>query len=169
MFREQTHNKGGIPVHTFNKILGAFVAFGLTTATAEAAPSVGVSTSVGAGASLSDSGAGPLPTNIMVAPSLGLLGDVVRVEVGILAELDSAELGGPAVDLGLRPMLLIDPPLIPLHARLITSFQDNALSLGAAGGINLGLGPVQAFAEVGYIPGTIESVVEGRLGASLSF
>lgn len=140
-----------------------------------AAGTVGAAASVGSGASFDD-GAARIPTNVMLAPGVGLLSDTLRVELGLIAELERFEDAGLQTRFGLRPMVVVMPPVVPLHARLMTSIQDlgdtNQLSLGAAGGVHLGAGPVSAFAEVGYLPritGGFTSVVEGRLGAGVAF
>jgi hypothetical protein len=82
-------------------------------------------------------------------------------------------------NLQVRPMLTISPPILPLYGRLILAIAniggegDTEVAYGGALGLSFGLGPVSVFAEAGALPRSrndeISWVIEGRLGAGLSF
>jgi hypothetical protein len=72
----------------------------------------------------------------------------------------------------------VAPPVLPIYGRAIFAVTNvlhgkTTIAYGAAGGFKLGFGSVGVFAEAGVLPRSIASrinwVVEGRLGANLSF
>src|SRR5688500_18131739 len=112
-------------------------------------------------------------TNVMLAPGF-LIGELLKLELGFVANL--ADVKGRDFDIGLRPMVVIDPPLFPLYGRAI--FVVNNLSegpvtyaYGAAVGVSMGIGPGGAFGEAGLLPrnagGTGVWVLEGRTGIAV--
>jgi hypothetical protein len=75
-------------------------------------------------------------------------------------------------------MIVVAPPIFPLYGRAIFAVTNllegkTTIAYGAAAGFKLGLGPLEAFAEAGLLPrsvsGTINWVIEGRVGGSVSF
>jgi hypothetical protein len=112
------------------------------------------------------------PTNIMLAPGWGL-GEMLRLELGIVADLGDVE--ASKFDLGVRPMLVIDPPVLPLHGRLIVGasnlLDDPVITYGGAIGIGGSIAGLGLYLEVGVLPkGDAETVaVEGRVGGFLAF
>ncbi len=112
------------------------------------------------------------PTNIMIAPGYGL-GEVLRLELGFVASLP--DVGD--FDLELRPMLVLDPPLFPLYARLILGvtslLNDPVIAYGGAVGVGGSLFGLGVFGEIGALPrsvaGTFVWVVEGRVGVYYAF
>jgi hypothetical protein len=134
--------------------------------------------SVGKGVKVSPSPVKATQTNLMLAPGYTLL-DIVRLEVGLVGDLP--DLQASKFDLQVRPMLVVAPPIFPLYGRAILAvtniFHNNGpktvIAYGAAAGLKFGLGPVGVFAEAGVLPRSVASqiswVLEGRLGANLSF
>ncbi len=112
------------------------------------------------------------PTNIMITPGYGL-GEMLRLELGILGDLGDVQ--GYEFDLALRPMLVIDPPVIPLHFRLIAGvsnlLNDATFTWGGAIGVGGSLAGLGIFGEVGMLPREDASVMtlEGRAGVFLAF
>ena len=120
-------------------------------------------------------------TNLMVAPGYGLLANLIRLQLGLVADMPDVK--DSEFDLQLRPMVTIRPPLLPLYARAVFAFQ-NLLGDGdtviAYGGV-LGLGfsipvvGIGAFVEAGILPTNIKGVdktywmLEGRGGVSYAF
>ncbi len=118
-----------------------------------------------------------ISTNLSVAPGISLLPkDLLRFELGFIA--DMPDLRNRHADLQIRPMLLINPPLFPMYARLVAGVSNiahgpAAVRFGAAAGVRLSLAHVGLFAEAGYIPyvrdNTFFSVLEGRIGTEVLF
>jgi hypothetical protein len=127
--------------------------------------------SAGSGYRLSPD-SGRIPTNVMAAPGIAIVPDVLRLEVGLLG--DFADVSNARFDLQVRPMLLITAPAFPIYGRVIAGVTQLlhgpvAVAFGGAVGLRGGLDDgVAVFAEVGYVPRVdrdhIESVVEGRVG-----
>lgn len=114
------------------------------------------------------------PTNLLVAPGYGL-GEVLRAEVGFVIDLPEENVG---TNLRLRPMLVIDPPILPLYGRLIVGVanlleNERAFEFGGAVGIGGSIGGIGLYAEVGALPQAIAGdfiwIAEGRAGAYLAF
>lgn len=119
-------------------------------------------------------GRGLGPTNFMVAPGVGI-GELLRVEVGFVFDLPQEEVG---TNLRIRPMLVLDPPVLPLYGRLIVGFAnilegDRSFEFGGAVGIGGSVGGLGLFGEVGLVPQAVSSeylwILEGRAGAYISF
>jgi hypothetical protein len=136
------------------------------------AQAMGVEVSLGKGAEVSpDQAAQPL--NVMVAPGISFV--IVRLQLGLVADLPDVE--DSEFDIGLRPMLTISPPILPLYGRLVFAvnnlLNDTTVAYGAALGLSFGLGGIGIFAEAGLLPRSINDrtswVLEGRAGLSLGF
>jgi hypothetical protein len=111
-----------------------------------------------------------VPTNVMIAPGFGL-GEMLRLELGFNFSLGDVE--NRQFDLQLRPMLVLDPPLLPFYARAVAAFSnlvadgDMNYAIGGAAGLSFSLAGLGVFAEVGVIPFLKETTlwtVEGRVG-----
>ena len=135
---------------------------------------MGLEVSLGKGASVSpDTVAQPL--NLMVAPGVQIA--VIRLQLGLVADVPDVK--DSEFDIGLRPMLTIAPPILPLYGRLVFAFNNllnderRTVSYGAALGLSFSLAGVGIFAEAGVLPRSKNNVtswvVEGRLGMSLGF
>jgi hypothetical protein len=136
--------------------------------------------SVGKGVKVSPSPVKATQTNLMLAPGYTLL-DILRFEVGLVGDLP--DLQASKFDLQVRPMIVVAPPIFPLYGRAIFAVTNilngkTTVAYGAAAGIKFGLGPVGVFAEAGVLPRSVSPpigpsqinwVIEGRLGANLSF
>lgn len=131
--------------------------------------------SVGKGAKVSPSPVAAEQTNIMIAPGVSIL-SLLRLQLGLVSDLP--DLKDSKTDLELRPMLTLYPPILPLYGRVIFAVTNllhgtTTVAYGAAAGFKLGVGPVHVFAEAGLLPRSrasqINWVIEGRLGAGLSF
>ena len=131
--------------------------------------------SVGKGVQVSPSPVAATQTNLMLAPGFTFL-SLLRLELGLVGELP--DLKDSKFDLQLRPMLVVAPPILPLYGRAIFAVTNllegkTTIAYGAAAGFKLGVGPVGVFAEAGLLPRSVASkiswVVEGRVGANLSF
>ncbi len=115
-----------------------------------------------------------LPPNVMLAAGYGL-GEIIRAEIGFVVDKPEGE---DPTNLRIRPMLVVDPPVLPVYGRLIVGFanlldDERAFEYGAALGVGGSVGGLGLFAEAGYIPQSIEgefhSFIEARAGAMLSF
>lgn len=116
--------------------------------------------------------AGRVATNLLVAPGFDLLGDLLRLEVGFAADLP--DIADSDFDVQLRPMAVLNLPIVPLYVRAVTGVTQLvrgplAFAFGGVLGIDADVGTGAAvFAEAGFIPrarrGQFESVFEGRLG-----
>jgi hypothetical protein len=145
--------------------------------------------SVGSGVRAGIGSTERIPTNVMAAVGYGFT-DMLKLEVGALANLGDAKAsfsaGGSKLDVDLRGMLVISPPLFPLYLRGIAGVaslkqKPATFTYGAALGVGFGLFGVGAFGEVGAmqhryeitLPGGVGTVgkdgwqVEGRLGISI--
>jgi hypothetical protein len=134
----------------------------------------------GAGARLRPEPIERTPTNIMFAGGFSFAG-MLKLELGLVGNLTDVK--DSKFDLGLRPMLVISPPLVPLYVRGIVAVNglvDGPVKYqyGGALGLSFGLFGIGVFLEAGYVPGEIEVVqpdgttkkeraklAEGRLGA----
>jgi len=115
-----------------------------------------------------------VPTMIMLAPGYGL-GEMIRAELGIVAELGDVE--NCEFQLQLRPMLVIDPPLIPVYGRLIVGLfnaldkDERIVAYGGALGVGGSLFGLGVFAEVAVLPlGSADTIIgEVRAGIMIAF
>ena len=134
--------------------------------------------SVGKGVKVSPSPVKATMTNLMIAPGYTVI-DILRLELGLVADLPDIKASN--FDLQLRPMIVVAPPILPLYGRAIFAVtnllhkngEKTTIAYGAAAGLKLGVGPVGVFAEAGLLPRSVASkinwVIEGRIGANLSF
>jgi hypothetical protein len=130
-----------------------------------------------------------IPTNLMATLGYGFA-DVLKLEVGALASLgdvkSSFSTTGSKVDVDLRGMVVISPPLFPIYLRGIAGVaslkqKPATFTYGAALGVGFGLLGVGAFGEVGAMQhryqialpaggGTVGKdgwQIEGRLGFTI--
>ncbi len=114
------------------------------------------------------------PWNVMVAPGYGL-GEMIRAELGFVIDMPN---DGAETNLRLRPMLVIDPPIIPIYGRLIFGVGnllegDRSIEFGGALGVGVSLLGVGIFAEGGVIPqrvgGATATIIEARAGGFYAF
>jgi hypothetical protein len=143
--------------------------------------------SVGSGVRAGIGSTERIPTNVMATLGYGFT-DMLKLEVGALANLGDAKASfsssGSKLDVDLRGMVVIAPPLFPLYLRGIAGVSSlkvkpATFTYGAALGVGFGLFGVGAFGEVGAmqhryeIPvgaGTVGKdgwQIEGRLGISI--
>lgn len=109
------------------------------------------------------------PINLMLAGGWGF-GEWIRGEVGVLAEIPDSDKYD--FDLQVRPMLVIDPPIIPIYGRLIVGvadlLDDAHFAFGGMVGLGGSIGGIGLFAEAGMVPKVIDSdfnwILEGRAG-----
>ena len=135
--------------------------------------------SVGKGVKVSPSPVKATQTNLMLAPGVTLLDDILRLQLGVVGDLP--DLQASKFDLQFRPMLVVAPPIIPIYGRAIFAVGNvlhnngpkTVFAYGAAAGLKFGLGPVGVFAEAGFLPRSVASkinwVIEGRAGAAFFF
>ena len=115
-----------------------------------------------------------VPTMIMLAPGYGI-GEMIRAELGIVGALGDVENG--KFDLQLRPMLVIDPPIIPIYGRLVVGVfnlldeETRTFAYGGAVGVGGSVAGLGLFAELGVFPqGNAETIIgEIRAGIMLAF
>lgn len=162
----------------FRLALGAAFAAGLSATPAVAlAAGLSLALSVGTGYRASPN-SGRINTNIMLAPGVSIIDDILRLEVGFVGDL--ADVEASEYDLQIRPMAVVQLPALPIYGRLIVGATNlvngpRAFAFGAAAGIRLGLGDTASvFGEVGYVPRAVsgsafENIVEGRAGVGLGF
>jgi hypothetical protein len=122
---------------------------------------------------------GATQTNLMIAPGVTFLADLLRLEVGFVGDLPDVK--NSNFDLQIRPMFVLAPPILPIYGRAIFAVANvlhkngpnTIIAYGAAAGLKFGVGPVGVFAEAGLLPRSISGSVywafEGRLGANLTF
>jgi hypothetical protein len=147
-------------------------AFLLCLAGPLSAHAMGVEVSLGKGAEVSPDQKAQ-PVNLMVAPGISFV--VLRLQLGLVADLPDVK--ESKFDLGLRPMLTISPPILPLYARVVFAINnlinDTTVAYGGALGLSFGLAGVGIFVEAGVLPRSINDrlswVLEGRAGISLGF
>ncbi len=131
--------------------------------------------SVGSGWQAGDT-SGRIPTNIMIAPGLELLGEFLRFELGFQADLPDVE--GSDFDLQIRPMLVLQP-LPMIYGRLTSGVTqvvtgDVHFALGLSVGLNAEIKEdFSFFAEAGFVPRVVNadfvSIFEGRVGLGVGF
>ena len=155
------------------KLLLAFVFVSSLAAPLAAHAGFGVEGSIGKGVALDPVKAQPV--NLMVAPGISLLW--LRLQAGLVADLPDVK--DSDFDIGVRPMLTLSPPILPLYGRLVFAFNNlldedkRTVAYGGAVGLSFGLAGVGVFAEAGVLPRSLNSttiwVIEGRAGVSLGF
>ena len=107
--------------------------------------------------------------NFMLTPGYGILDDILRAELGLVANFASVQ--GSSFNVGLRPMIALHPPILPLYGKLIFDWNDigngSTTALGGAIGTSFGLGFLSLFLEGGYLPRSV-NVFELRAGLALA-
>lgn len=112
--------------------------------------------------------------NLMGTVGYELLG-MLRPELGVVGSLEAARHGRPTQGgLEFRPMLVVQPPLLPVYGRLIVSGVDlfsssrRTVAYGGALGLQLGVLGVKVFGEAGVLPraqdGRYHWILEARAG-----
>lgn len=108
--------------------------------------------------------------NLMVTPGYGFLEDLLRVELGLVTNF--ADIEGSEFNVGLRPMVAVHPPLLPVYGKLIFDWNDigntSTTTIGIAAGGSFELGMANLIVEVGYLPRSINdtnrNILEARAG-----
>jgi hypothetical protein len=127
--------------------------------------------SVGSGLRAGIGSAERIPTNVMATVGYGFT-DMLKLELGALANLGDARssfsTSGSKLDIDLRPMIVIAPPLLPIYLRGIAGINSlkvkpTTFSYGAALGVGFGLFGVGAFGEVGAMQHRYEVALPGGL------
>lgn len=112
------------------------------------------------------------PTNVLITPGYAFL-DLLSVELGFVGNSAQFKQSG---SWGLRPMIGLRPPFMPVYAKLIFDFNDighqRVNSVGGAVGLTfLSVSRIGLFVEGDYIPrktnGVYLNVLEARLGVSI--
>ena len=112
--------------------------------------------------------------NLMGTVGYEFLG-ILRPELGVVGSLEAARHGQPTQGgLEFRPMLVVQPPLVPIYGRLIVSGVDmfssrrRTVAYGGALGLQLGVLSVKVFGEAGVLPraqdGRYHWILEARAG-----
>lgn len=101
------------------------------------------------------------PTTIMIAPGWAPI-DLIRLELGIIGDL--GDVREKKFNLHIRPSVIVDVPILPVYARIIIG-ADNLLdrttfAYGGGVGVDIGLGPITAFAEIDVLPRTENKTVQ---------
>jgi hypothetical protein len=111
--------------------------------------------------------------NLMVTPGYGFMDNFLRLELGLVANF--ADVQNSKFNVGLRPMVAVHPPIVPVYGKLIFDWNDiggdtSTASIGGAIGVSFGLGPAALFLEGDYLPRSVAStnlnVLEARAGLS---
>lgn len=120
---------------------------------------------------------GRIATNIMLAPGFTVVGNFVRFELGLAADLPDIE--DQDFDLQVRPMLVLQPlPFLYGRATLgVTQLVNGPIqvALGAALGLSASLSrSMNVFAEAGFVPRVggdddFMSIFEGRVGLGFGY
>ena len=113
--------------------------------------------------------------NLMVAPGISF--SILKLQLGLVADIPDVE--ASKFDIGIRPMLTISPPVLPLYARAIFAVNNltdsnlRAWALGGAVGLSFGVAGISIFGEAGILPRSFHDefhwIVEGRLGVGYEF
>jgi hypothetical protein len=114
---------------------------------------------------------GRIPTDLMLAPGIEILGKSLRLDVGFVA--DFPDIDGSRFDIAVRPSLVAELPLLPIYGRLTSGVTrlvhgPIAIAFGPSIGVREEVGTVSVLGEVGYVPiirsGHLENVLEARGG-----
>lgn len=105
------------------------------------------------------------------------LGEVIRLELGTVfkSHFVTDKPKGEKLDLQFRPMLVIDPPILPLYGRIVAAvanvLDDVNYAFGAFIGVGGSLAGLGVFGEVGVVPllNPVAWVLEGRAGVFYAF
>jgi hypothetical protein len=163
------------------KLLTAFVSVAAVAVVALAQPRAAhagaiVEASLGKGAEVTPNTKAQ-PLNLMVAPGISF--SILRLQLGLVADIPDVK--NSKFDIGLRPMLTLSPPILPLYARLVVAINNlteagatkRSVAYGGAVGVSFGVAGIGIFAEAGLLPRSILEqfhwIVEGRAGVSLEF
>ncbi|MEE8409415.1 MAG: hypothetical protein V3T05_07410 [Myxococcota bacterium] len=117
---------------------------------------------------------GVVDTNLMLTAGYGF-GEYIRLELGAVADLGDVE--NSKFDVKIRPMLVLAPPLIPIHARVVVGManilNDATFEFGGAIGLSGSLFGLGVFVEAGLLPqnqsGTLVWIAETRAGVYYVF
>lgn len=117
---------------------------------------------------------GIVDTNVMLTAGYGL-GEYIRLELGAVADLGLAKNG--QFDIKIRPMLVLAPPFVPVHARVIVGMtnilNDATFEFGGAIGVSGSLFGLGIFLEAGLLPqnqsGELVWIAEARAGVYYAF
>lgn len=96
--------------------------------------------------------------NLMLAPGISLLNDLLRFELGFVGAYGAVIAGDrDHVNLEIRPMLRLKIPVVPLYGRLtvagVSLFEDRRnIAYGPALGVSFGLFGLSIFGEAGLLP-----------------
>ena len=123
--------------------------------------------------------------NIMITPGFTFLGEMLRAELGFVlnqtvTSIEDAQntenVNDSDINFQLRPMLVFDPPLIPIYGRLIFGLTDIGGSpeptVGAAVGFGMSLMDIGVFGELAALPTAMDSgiyLMEARAGGYFAF
>lgn len=114
-----------------------------------------------------------ISTNLMGTIGYGLANGIVEPQLGVLT--DFGDISGEDFDFQLRPQLKLNPPVIPIYARLILSVVnligdgDTEIYYGGSLGLELPLPLVSPFLEAAILPTSVDGVTVFELRAGLAF
>jgi len=118
---------------------------------------------------------GRIPTNLMVSPGIEIYHQMLRLDIGLVADLGDIE--GRQFNIEVRPSLVLELPVVPIYFRVTAGLAGLlhgpvAVALGPSIGVRGGLGFVSILGEIGYIPividGNFESILEVRAGVGFN-
>ena len=159
----------------FNRLLiaaalAALLTFGASLPARADAGDLTLTMTAGTGWQASSPG-GRIQTNLMLSPGIEMLGRLLRLDVGVIADLPDIE--ASRFDLQVRPSLVLELPVVPIYGRLSAGIANIlhgpvSVAFGPSVGLRIGIGKVSLLAEVGYIPlyrnSSLESIIEVRAG-----
>lgn len=161
--------------HLSKAIVVGLLAVGMWLAPAPARAGFTLAGSVGSGWRVNPD-SGRVPTSLMLAPGIELMGSFLRFELGLAADLP--DVSDSSFDITLRPMLVLQP-LPFLYGRLTAGATQLvhgpvAFAFGGALGLTGHVAhDVSLFAEAGFVPrvngDSFTSVFEGRVGMGVGF
>jgi hypothetical protein len=156
-------------------VVGFFVAAVAFLAPAAAQAELTFAGSLGTGWRGGDA-SGRIQSNVMLAPGIELIGELVRFEVGFQGDFPDVQ--GSDVDVQIRPMLVLQPVPI-IYGRVTTGVTqvvsgEADFAFGLSVGLKAPIAPeVSLFTEAGFVPrlgdGVFYSVFEGRVGIGFGF
>jgi hypothetical protein len=115
-------------------------------------------------------------SNVMIAPGYTLLDAMIRIELGVVANIP--DIKNSSFDFGLRPMVVVVPPILPIYGRAIFAVtnlinEPRTIAFGGAVGVKVAVAGLGLFAEAGLLPRSEQAQfrwhLEGRLGAFVTF